>query len=170
MDSLLFLEDIIIPGLSGLERLSRGAILNSTVAQRFMLAVSLQESGPKLEARYQRYPSLTPGPARGWWQFEQGGGVYGVLNHHATSSIARTICKEFSVDTNVAAVWRTLEGHDLLSTMFARLLIYSDPEPIPTNAEAGWDYYLRTWRPGAPHEITWHPNWSTASETVGISV
>ncbi|WP_199533145.1 hypothetical protein [Thiopseudomonas alkaliphila] len=51
------------------------ARMKSKKAVVMMLAIGLQES------RFIHRRQIK-GPARGFWQFEKGGGVYGVLNHH----------------------------------------------------------------------------------------
>lgn len=159
-----FLTRIIDDGCRFLA--DQGGPKPSREARRLMLAIALQECGPNLAARYQNHPATTPGPARGWWQFEQGGGVAGVLSHHATKDLARKACAAHEVQAEPAAVWRVLEGHDQLAAVFARLLLWSDPNPLPTTQSAGWDYYVRNWRPGKPHAETWPANWATADQAV----
>jgi hypothetical protein len=155
-----FLTRVIDPGLALLA--SHGGPPASDAARRFLLAIAQQESGPSLTARYQGDPSQTPGPARGWWQFEQGGGVRGVLTHPATRVAAKAVLDYHEVSLNEPAVWRTLEGHDEVAAALARLLIFSDPAPLPMTAETGWAYYQRVWRPGAPRPETWAANWERA--------
>jgi hypothetical protein len=161
-----FLTRIIDDGLDFLSSI-QGAPPPTDDVRRFLLCVALQESGPKLDARYQGSPSTSPGPARGWWQFEQGGGVAGVLQHQASQALAQQACTALDVVAQPAAVWRALEGNDLLSCSFARLLMWTDPPPVPNTEDAAWDCYAkRLWRPGAPHRDAWHTNWQTASDCV----
>jgi hypothetical protein len=160
-----FLTRIIDDGLDFLSSI-QGAPPPTDDVRRFLLCVALQESGPKLDARYQGSPSTSPGPARGWWQFEQGGGVAGVLQHQASRTLAIEVCKQLSVMTDPAAVWRAIEGNDLLSCSFARLLVLTDPKSVPSTEDTAWDYYIRTWRPGKPHRDAWTTNWRTASQCV----
>lgn len=162
-----FLARIIDDGLAFLH--SIGGPSPSLEARRMLLAIAMQEVGSGLKARYQNHPAVAPGPARGWWQFEQGGGVAGVLNHAATRDWARKAAAHHEVSAEPAAVWRALEGHDQLATVFARLLLWSDPRPLPTTEQEAWDYYLRNWRPGKPHQSTWAANWQTADRTVRAS-
>jgi hypothetical protein len=159
-----FLTTIIDDGLAFVEGL--GGPMPSDNARRLMLCIALQESGPNLEARYQNSPSSSPGPARGWWQFEQGGGVAGVLQHAHSRTLAAEACARVSVVAQAAAVWRAIEGHDTLSCVFARLLMWTDPAALPTAEDPAWDFYMRLWRPGKPHRDTWGPNWRTASDAV----
>jgi hypothetical protein len=167
MDADRFLADIIDPGLQFLQALGGPKV--SDDARRELLAIALQESGPQLEARYQNCPSTSPGPARGFWQFEQGGGVAGVLSHPSSSALSKSLCSGLAVQPASAAVWRALEGHDVLSTGFARLLLWTDPRALPTTQADGWDYYIRNWRPGKPHPDAWPANWRTASLAVSGS-
>ncbi|HSW34192.1 MAG TPA: hypothetical protein VLH36_11330, partial [Steroidobacteraceae bacterium] len=53
---------------------------------------------------------------------------------------------------------------DLLGCAFARLLLYSDPKPLPEPGQivTSWDYYIRNWRPGKPHRSTWDSLYSDA--------
>lgn len=160
-----FLANIIQPGLANLHEL--GGPAPSDDAARFMLCIALTESGPNLDARYQSSPASSPGPARGWWQFEQGGGVHGVLTHGSTAALAKNVCEAYTVVCADAAVWRALEGHDDLSTAFARMLITTTPKALPQNADEGMDQYLDLWRPGKPcTSETWAANWDTADEAV----
>ena len=134
--------------------------------RRFLLCIALQESGPELSARYQNSPSSTPGAAKGFFQFEAGGGCRGVLTNQATETLAKQLCEECAVLAEQSAVWRALEGHDLLAVGFARLLVYSDASPLPQNEQEGWAYYMRTWRPGRPDPDRWTANWAQADATL----
>jgi hypothetical protein len=159
-----FLKRIIDPGLTVIAEI--GGPKPSHDARRMMLCIALQESGPSLNARYQNSPSSSPGPARGWWQFEQGGGVAGVLQHGASKTMAYEVCDRIDVVVQAAAVWRAIEGNDVLSCAFARLLLWTDPKALPTAEEPAWNYYLNLWRPGKPHRDAWTPNWHTANQTL----
>lgn len=164
MTPQVFLDHIIRPGVERLNLLGGPAI--TPFANRLLLAIALQESGPGLSARYQHHPAAVPGPARGFWQFEQQGGAAGVLQHHASREWARALCHSCSVVDHPAAVWRALEGHDDLATGFARLLLWTDPNPLPDTESLSWDYYMRNWRPGRPHQGRWADNWLTATQVV----
>lgn len=153
-----FADEIILTGLRTLH--SVGGPPTSDVALQMLLTIALQESA--LQNRVQVIASARPGPARGWWQFELGGGVAGVMTHRASRVAARALCEECAVPFNAADIWRCLEGHDTLATGFARLLLWTDPQPLPTTAADGWDYYLRNWRPGKPHPAKWPGYWLQA--------
>lgn len=120
-------------------------------AMTMLVAIGLQESGFLTRRQYGN------GPARGYWQFEAGGGVKGVMTHPNTTSYAAAICAARGVPFERAKVWSALETDDVLAVVFARLLLWSDPKPLPalTEPDAAWNLYLRTWRPGKPHPEKW---------------
>lgn len=91
------------------------------------------------------------GPARGLWQFEQGGGVVGVLRHAASCELALQVCDARGVVALARPVYLALESDDVLAAALARLLLWTDPAALPAlgDVEAAWQLYLRTWRPGA---------------------
>jgi hypothetical protein len=124
-----------------------------------MVAIGLQES--RLVHRQQ-----IGGPARGLWQFEQGGGVAGVLRHAATAAHAVTLCAARGVQAVARDVYNQLEHDDVLAAGFARLLLWSDPGPLPAigDSQGAWQLYLRTWRPGKPHRRTWDALYAEAVE------
>lgn len=130
-------------------------------AELMLLAIGLQES--RFEHRRQ-----IGGPARGWWQFEQGGGVAGVLRHPASRAAAVRVCDARGVQPTAEQVYQRLEHDDVLAAAFARLLLWTDPQPLPAVGEcsAAWDLYLRTWRPGKPHRHTWDALYARALEEV----
>lgn len=147
------LKDAILPGLDLLP-----SSMNNDKALIMLLAIGLQESG--FLVRSQR----KGGPARGFWQFEQGGGVRGVLRHPASSYLAHKACQYSLVVPTPEAVWPALAENDRLACAFARLLLWTDARPLP---EAGqidyaWDYYIDNWRPGKPHRDRWTPNYEQA--------
>jgi hypothetical protein len=127
--------------------------LDSRTARAMLLAIGLQESG--LRERVQIVAGGGKGPARGLWQFERGGGVRGVLTHQQAAPLALRVCMARQVQPVTSVVWGELETDDVLAAALARLLLYSDPQQLPTNADAGWALYLRTWRPGKPKPETW---------------
>lgn len=136
--------------------------MNTIRARLMMLTIQKQED-PE-ERRYQVVrrvdgtlpqnivgPKTAKGPARGLWQFEAGGGIHGVLTHKKTRDHIRIICDHYNVPATAKACWEAVENNDVLAACFARLLLWSDPLPLPkiNEPESAWDLYLRTWRPGA---------------------
>lgn len=120
-------------------------------AMTMIISIRLQESGFLVRRQYGN------GPARGFWQFERDGGVKGVMEHPATTSYAAAICLQRGVPFERSKVWAALETDDVLAVVFARLLLWSDPMPLPavTEPSAAWSLYARTWRPGKPNPDKW---------------
>ena len=153
-----FLETILDPGLAFLAR-ATGMAPNDT-ARLLLLAIAGQESG--WEARRQKPQPI----ARGFWQFERGGGVRGVLNHPASAHRAEQLCAALSIPSDEATVYEALAWSDHLATGFARLLLWTDPLPLPTDQQGGWDAYARMWRPGAPRPETWPDRYTAACAAI----
>jgi hypothetical protein len=108
------------------------------------------------------------GPATGFWQFEKGGGVRGVMGHPASRRVARACAEEAGLPWEAEAIWQafaTPEG-DEIACVFARLLLFTDPAPLPKPdpafADEAWECYRRNWRPGKPHRATWDGFWQEA--------
>lgn len=133
------------------------AKMDSDAARVMLLAIGLQES--RLKYRYQKVSDpYAKGPARGLWQFERGGGVVGVMTHRHTKDLALDICKARLVPFDSPLIHSRLEFDDILAAGFARLLLWSDPKPLPpvdADHETAWQQYIRQWRPGKPHRDTW---------------
>ena len=145
------LRDVILPALARLP-----ARMDSPEARVLLLAIGLQESR-------MTYRRQLGGPARGLWQFERGtpetrGGVTGVLLHPASRHYLVSICTACELRPEAHAIYERLEHDDVLAAIVARLMLWTDPAPLPAthDADGGWAYYLRTWRPGKPHPETWH--------------
>lgn len=132
--------------------------MDSAAARVLVLAVALQESGFTSRRQYGN------GPARGYWQFEAGGGVIGVLAHHSTATHARIVCGLRDVKPIVPDVHAALEFDDVLAAAFARLLLWTDRYALPPvgDERGAWECYLRTWRPGKPHADRWPANYAEA--------
>ena len=145
--------------------------MDSREARVMLLAIGLQES--RFTHRYQVVQGKpgSKGPARGFWQFERAGGVAGVLGYNAgrpnVAATARAIAKRRGVAANANDVWLALEHDDVLACAFARLLLRTDPHPLPAlgDTKGAWDLYMRTWRPGKPHQTTWRAFYEQAMES-----
>lgn len=139
--------DMVHGGLKYLPPSMRNNLPQVLVA---MLTIGLQES--RFIHRFQvlNAPGIK-GPARGFWQFESGGGVRGVMTHAATKTHLQKACQELKVSFNQQIIWQALENNDDLAVVCARLLLFTDPKPLPEVSDIGgmWEYYLRNWRPGA---------------------
>ena len=100
---------------------------------------------------------------------QKGGGVKGVLIHSATKAHAHAAMASLQYkDAAVETAFDAIEHNDTLATVFARLLLYTLPDKLPTDTQAseGWDQYVRSWRPGKPHPATWDACFRRAWELV----
>lgn len=163
-----YANELVIPRLKVMETIYGIRFSKAAVAE--VWAIGDQE-GADYTARDQIVtgkPAGQVGPATGFWQFERGGGVRGVMNHPASQKIAIQCCQEFDVPFVADAVWRSfvLPENDGLACSFARLLLLTDPLPLPLalaqNEQAAWDCYVRNWRPGKPHRDAWGRRWARA--------
>lgn len=130
--------------------------MTSREASALLLAIAQQESGCE-------YRAQIGGPARGFWMFEQSGGVRGVLNHAKTADLARTIWRTLGY-TGQPTPWGCYDAirhNDVLAGAFARLLLWTLPGRLPTRDEpdCGWRNYIAGWRPGRPRHETWAESW-----------
>lgn len=132
--------------------------MDSPRARVMLLAIGLQES------RFQ-YRRQINGPARGFWQFEEGtrqtlGGVYGVYLHVASRFWLDRLCASRGVQFLPDVIYRSLDQDDVLAAGVARLMLFTDPYRLPEtdNADGAWALYRRVWRPGQPRPETWPDN------------
>ena len=126
------------------------AKMDSPEAKAMLFAIGMQES------RF-RHRRQVGGPARGFWQFELGGGVRGVLNHPSTSHHIKAILDVLQYDNEPLNSYQAIEHNDILACCYARLLLWSLPQSLPMKGatERAWNMYLSAWRPGKPHRSTW---------------
>lgn len=157
MNPARFLDAVVRPGLRFMADTLGNGRMESPEAELLLVAIALQESG----ARHRKQLS---GPARGWWQFEQGGGFRGVREHARTAPLLRTLVEELGLPTDEPNQWLALPESELLQVCFARLLLWSDTGPLPVigDKDAAWAMYLRNWRPGKPHRDRWDANYQAA--------
>lgn len=137
------LAEAIDPAIDSLPPKMRG-----DVARKMLLAIGRQESG--FAARRQ----MGNGPARGLWQFERSG-VLGVMHHHTTAEYAHRFIRDCGVTYGSTSVLDALESNDILAAGMARLLLWTDPRPLPTDCMGCWNLYERVWRPGKPDYTRW---------------
>lgn len=128
----------------------------SDAATALLLAIGYQES--RFTARRQ-----VGGPARGFFMFELAG-ISGVLAHSQTAGPVRTAMRALSyphIPTPIGCQLAT-EHNDVLALVFARLLLWTLPDPLParTQPETGYRQYLDAWRPGKAKPDTWPDAWT----------
>lgn len=143
--------------------LTRVAGINSDDRARVLLMAIAGQESAWTERRQ------IGGPARSFWQFELGGGVAGVF-HVAPVPIAKA-CEQLLIPCYPGIVFEAMAWHDVLAACMARLLLWSDPAALPPvgDVQAGWDYYLRNWRPGLPHPETWPGRYGTSMGLVNAN-
>lgn len=137
------------------------ASTDTPIARVILAAIGYQESGYQVRIQYGN------GPARSYWQFENGrlAGINGVLTHRATEKLAAAVCRACGVEPERMAVWKAMETDDVIGAAFARLLMYTDPKPLPDNQAEAWEMYAkRLWRPGKPHPDKWAASWAFGLE------
>lgn len=144
-------EDVIELAIRPALRLLPPA-MTSRPAIAMLLAIGMQESVVFAHRR-----QMAGGPARGFWQFERGGGVRGVLEHAATRKLAAAVCDRLCYRPERGVVHTAIEHNDVLAAVFARLNLWwlSDPLPKEGDPDEGWRQYMAAWQPGKPHRRTW---------------
>ena len=136
--------------------------MDTPQARVMLLTIGQQES------RFEHRRQMGNGPAKGFWQFERGGGVKGCVNHAASAPHLRQLCAVRGVKFTAQAIWDAIEHDDVLAAGLARLLLWTDPDKLPAvgDVDGAWELYLRTWRPGKPHIHTWAKFHRLARENV----
>lgn len=157
MSDLQRVNDAVIPAAFKM----LPSAMDSLPARAMMLAVCLQESG--FTTRVQ-----VGGPAHGYGQFEQGGGVVGVMAHPAVKVYTRRVCEFSGIAFSAPQIYLALLKDDVLALALVRLLLYTLPDPLPHQDESdkGWVQYVSAWRPGMPRPHDWPANFALAWRTV----
>lgn len=160
MTMLSYVDQTVIPAA-----LAALGLRSSPELRAMLLSIGLQESG--FTERAQVLAGGGKGPARGFWQFEQGG-VRGVFKHPASNEPLRILCRARDVNFDPLQIWAALEHDDILAAGVARLLLLTDPRPLPAldDVDGAWACYQRNWRPGKPHPDRWPANHAAACKQV----
>lgn len=137
------------------------SVMNSPKATAMLLAIGLIESG------FRERRQLGGGPARGFYSFERGGGVKGVVTHPETRDALRVALVALRYEKAIGQtvlLYQHLEHNDVLATVFARLLLWTVAGPLPARGEydAAWRNYVDGWRPGKPHRSAWNDHYAMA--------
>jgi hypothetical protein len=130
--------------------------MDSPEARVMLLSIGLQES------RFQFRQQMNGGPARGFWQCEQGtrqtrGGIWGFYLHPASRYWLSVLCAARGVAFDPVAIYNTIASDDVLAAGVARLGLFTDPKKLPDTDDVigSWNLYQRVWRPGKPRSDTW---------------
>lgn len=143
-----FFNRVVEPTLQSMAASPGVAVPIGDAARVLVMAIAGQES------RWKERRQIG-GPARGYWQFEKSGGVAELFQK--TPRQLAAVCAAQDVTCDPVTVFEAMAWNDTLACAMARLLLWQDPKPLPAvgDRDAGWTYYLRNWRPGAPHPETW---------------
>lgn len=151
-----FLHRILLPATDAFP------LGDSPASRALLLAIAGQESG--WTNRLQ-----VVGPAHGFWQFELGtvasrGGVTGLTLHPAAGPLLKAFCDDWEIVYDASVIYQAITYCDPLAYACARLLLWTDPHPLPAVGAASdaWDYYIANWRPGEPRSETWAANYAAA--------
>jgi hypothetical protein len=156
------LTSLVIPACEWCQ--TNAAIPNRVNARRLMIAIALQESACSVRQQ------TGVGPACSFWQFEING-IDGVMRHPASDVAAALACKVADMAFNdvwLHSAFADPSG-DWIAAVFARLLIWTDRDPLPSTEEDGWSAYEKLWRPGKPRRNDWSRVWDDATATVGLT-
>lgn len=125
-------------------------------ARVMLLSIGLQES------RFMWRAQMGGGPARGFWQCEQGtqksrGGIWGFYLHPASRYWMSVLCKARGVSFDAMSIYNAIAQDDVLAAGVARLALFTDPKSLPPTHDivGSWNLYQRVWRPGRPRPDTW---------------
>jgi len=129
--------------------------MDTPEARVMLLSIGLQES--RFTTRQQ-----IGGPARGFWQCEQGtrksrGGVWGFYLHPASRYWLSGLCAARGVAFDPVSIYGALDSDDVLAAGLARLALFTDPKKLPSTDDVigSWNLYQRVWKPGRPRPDTW---------------
>jgi hypothetical protein len=133
--------------------------MDSLPARAMLFAIGFQESG--FLYRCQVAEDGRRGPARGFWQFEVGGGIAGVLVHPKTRVLIASVLRELRLAPAASACHAAVEHNDVLAAVFARLNLWWVPAALPGrhDVDEAWRQYEFAWQPGKPHRAAWTINY-----------
>lgn len=160
MDVRNFLLDVADPALAWLA--VHAGTKSDDRARILVLTIAGQESN--WAARRQTPVAY----ARSYWQFELGGGVSGLFQ--VTPTQLKKVCASLDIPYDRNVVFEAMAWNDRLAGSMARLLLYSDPRPLPVvgDVEGAYHYYDDIWRPGSKRPNEWAGNYAKARAAMGV--
>lgn len=163
MTPSVFLTQVLDPGLAFLKATLGDKPPGGDNVRVWLLATAAQES----DLEY--VEQLGGGPGRGYWQFETET-VSEILTNSASAAMAAKICAAMHLLPTTQAIYQHLLVDPNLMVAFARLDLWCDPFPLPPlgDALAGWETYLRVWRPGKPRQDDWAMNYAAAMQAINL--
>src|ERR1044072_5473692 len=143
-----FLAQIVDPGMAFMAY-ALGPNDPTTVPTPELRVALLSTAGQESLWKFRRQMG---GPARGFWQFEKGGALRGVMRHPETQERVKHLCNSLCIHCDEGSLFEAIAWNDHFATAMARLLLWTDAAALPRFGEeqTTWNYYLRNWRPGRP--------------------
>ena len=159
MTPSIFLSTTLDPALTFLAGIEPN-IQPTDEARVLLLAIGLQESGLTAERQIN-------GPARGLWQFESEG-VADVFFHAVAGRVAQRVCAALGVAPTLTSVYQALDSNVRLAACFARLLLWTDPKPLPPVglAAEAYVYYAGLWRHVWYRRSAWGRNYLASCRAI----
>lgn len=167
----LFYKTIVKPTLQLMADMPAVAVAYSDKAAVLVMAIAGQEGAwrHRRQIGIGQYHPQSVG-ARGYWQFESTWGGPVALNDvmQKTPRQLAAICEMLEIPNDELSLYEAVAWNDTLACVLARLLLWQDPAALPAigDKETSWKYYLRNWRPGAPHPDAWPRNYDAAVKAV----
>jgi hypothetical protein len=154
MEPAAFFDNIVHPSLNFLATVT--PVSSDARAHLLTMAIPGQETG--WAARRQ----MAGGPARSYWQAEEGGALAEMFGRAAPHF--KAVCAALDIPFDRKVAWDAIIWNDTLACCMARLRLWVDPAPLPEigDADGAWEYYIRTWGPGMPRRESWNGRYSTA--------
>lgn len=151
-----FNTQILVPALAFI-RANLKAIPASVEEHTMLLAIA------GVESAWSQRTQQPVAYAHSFWQWERGG-VLGLMRDDETSKQVAVLCGMAGVPFQSTGIWNYMAKPeaDNFSAAMSRLLLWTDPSPLPKTMDDGFDYYVRNWRPGKPYEPRWAAVWSQA--------
>jgi len=174
MEPKNFYANIVDPTLKWMAATPAIGVPDSREARVELMAIAGQES--EWKARRQigissYYPQKVG--ARGYWQCESTWGGPVALDDvlQSTRRQIEAVCSSLDIPGDKHALYEACAWNDTLACAAARLLLWLHPAPLPAigDKEAAWQYYLRQWRPGAPHRHTWDAHYDVSLAAMSTS-
>lgn len=163
MTAAEFHKTILSPALDQIGKFAP-KLTRSRSLEVLMLATAGQES------HWTERVQIPSGMAHGFFQ-QQLNDIEDIIKNPATSLLFKMGTKAYLLGNVTAQQVFDLLAHpagDFFSVFMARLNYWANPTPIPPydETEGQYQYYLDTWRPGAPSRKRWEEVHSEAMQAV----
>lgn len=174
MTPSLFYRTIVDPAHLWMSSSPAIMVPRSRKADVLVMCCAGQESRWKdrLQIGIGQYHPQTVG-ARSYWQMESTWGGPVAINDVQQKAGAKlaAVCAELEIPSDELTLYEACAWNDMLACALARLNLWIDPAPLPEvgNKEGAWSYYLRCWKPGAPHHDSWSEVYDQSVAAIGAA-